>query len=110
MPGKIFSKKVAALQAENNYPGVYDQAIKVYLQMGVDERCDDEDVDDLIRRIHKSKNKIKKAVMKINGSLTKPERKQFPDNLEFPEIFQPEETRRERKEENAMAQIIHNFG
>ena len=48
--------------------------------------------------------------MKITGSLTMPERKQFPADVEFPDIFQPDETRRERKEENAMAQIIHNFG
>jgi hypothetical protein len=97
--GNIFANKIAKLQASHNYPGVFDLAVKHYLQLNVQDAClASGDIAQLLSRVHKSTRTIQKATMKITSSAdSKKDSKQFPVDIDLPAHFASDETRRERK-------------
>ena len=94
---------MAKLQDGHNYPGVFDLAVKHYLQLNVQEACINdefhaEDISQLLVRVHKSTRTIQKAGMKITSSTaSRKDSKQFPIDINLPAHFDSDETRRERK-------------
>ena len=100
--GKVFSNKVAKLQAAHNYPQVYDLAIKHYIDFNIEEACRGaEDIPHLLVKVHKSTRTIQKATMKITDSAdSRKDRKQFPVEIDLPAHFESDESRRERKIKN----------
>jgi hypothetical protein len=97
--GGIFAHKITKLQAGHNYPGVFDLAVKHYLQLNVNEACRaSDDIPHLLVRVHKSTRTIQKATMKITSSTnSRKDSKQFPSEIDLPAHFDSDETRRERK-------------